>query len=64
MGHFAAKRRILLRRDRHWGQFIFVFPKQRMVIVRTARNWGLDPTSWPQVVEYIADHAGASKSNR
>ena len=40
-----------------WGQFIFVFPTQRMVIVRTAGNWSPGPTAWAQIVESIVDHS-------
>jgi CubicO group peptidase (beta-lactamase class C family) len=38
-----------------WGQYIFVSPKNRVVIVRTASRWGISPLVWPQVFQYIAD---------
>ena len=42
-----------------WGQFIFVSPKTRVVIVRTAGDWGIDAVAWQQVAEYIARHVGS-----
>ncbi len=38
-----------------YGQFIFVSPKTRVVIVRTASKDGIDPPCWRQVFQYIAD---------
>ena len=37
------------------GQFIYVAPRAKVVIVRTAANFGLDLEQWPQVFQYIAD---------
>jgi CubicO group peptidase (beta-lactamase class C family) len=39
-----------------YGQFIFVSPKTRVVIVRTADADGIDPPYWREVFQYIADH--------
>jgi CubicO group peptidase (beta-lactamase class C family) len=39
-----------------YGQFIFVSPKTKVVIVRTADNDGIDPPYWREVFQYIADH--------
>ena len=39
-----------------YGQFIFVSPKRRVVIVRTAGEDGIDPPYWREVFQYIADH--------
>jgi CubicO group peptidase (beta-lactamase class C family) len=39
-----------------YGQFIFVSPKTRVVIVRTADEDGIDPPYWREVFQYIADH--------
>ena len=39
-----------------YGQFIFVSPKTKVVIVRTADNDGIDPPYWREVFDYIADH--------
>lgn len=38
-----------------YGQFIFVSPKTRVVIVRTADEDGIDPPYWREVFQYIAD---------
>lgn len=38
-----------------YGQFVFVSPKDRVVIVRTADEDGIDPPLWRQVFQYIAD---------
>ena len=40
-----------------YEQFIFVSPKAKVVIVRTASADGIDPLCWRQVVQYIADHS-------
>jgi CubicO group peptidase (beta-lactamase class C family) len=39
-----------------YGQFIFVSPKTRVVIVRMADHDGIDPPCWREVFQYIADH--------
>jgi len=39
-----------------YGQFIFVSPRTRVVIVRTADKEGIDPPYWREVFQYIADH--------
>jgi CubicO group peptidase (beta-lactamase class C family) len=41
-----------------YGQFIFVSPKTRIVIVRMADADGIDPRCWREVFRYIADHLG------
>ena len=38
-----------------YGQFIFVSPKTRVVIVRMADDGGIDPPYWREVFQYIAD---------
>ncbi len=38
-----------------YGQFIFVSPKTRVVIVRMADDDGIDPPYWREVLQYIAD---------
>jgi CubicO group peptidase (beta-lactamase class C family) len=38
-----------------YGQFLFVSPKDRVVIVRTADEDGIDPPLRRQVFQYIAD---------
>jgi CubicO group peptidase (beta-lactamase class C family) len=42
-----------------YGQFIYVSPKARVVIVRTAEKDGIDPREWREVFQYIADHMRA-----
>ncbi len=42
-----------------WGQNIYVSPRRKVVIVRTAGEWGLEPYDWPAVYRYIADRAAA-----
>jgi CubicO group peptidase (beta-lactamase class C family) len=37
-----------------WGQFIFVAPKAKVVIVRTGGSFGVDLLQWVQVFQYIA----------
>jgi CubicO group peptidase (beta-lactamase class C family) len=39
-----------------YGQFIFVSPKTKVVIVRTADADGIDPPYWREVFQYIAEH--------
>ena len=47
-----------------WGQDIFVCPKTKVVIVRTASNWGsIGPGGWNQVMRYIATHVGESSTD-
>jgi len=38
-----------------YGQFIFVSPRTRLVIVPTASETGIKPQLWPQIFQYIAD---------
>jgi len=38
-----------------YGQFIFVAPREQVVIVRTGRDFGIEPFSWFQLFRYIAD---------
>jgi len=47
-----------------WGQFIFVAPKAKVVIVRTAGDLGLDLEQWPQVLQYIADFVSHGEPSR
>lgn len=47
-----------------WGQYIFVAPKQHVVIVRTGSDWGIDPGAWHQVLSYIANHLGSATTAR
>ena len=40
-----------------WGQYIFVSPKTKVVIVRTGSKWGkVGWLGWPQALRYIAEH--------
>jgi CubicO group peptidase (beta-lactamase class C family) len=39
-----------------YGQFIFVSPKTKVVIVRTADKDGIDPPYWREVFQHIAEH--------
>jgi hypothetical protein len=39
-----------------FGQLIFVSPRNKVVIVRTAGGWGMGAFEWPQIFQYIADH--------
>lgn len=39
-----------------YGQFIFVSPKTKVVIVRTADEDGIDPPYWREVFQHIAEH--------
>jgi CubicO group peptidase (beta-lactamase class C family) len=45
-----------------YGQFIFVSPKTKVVIVRTADKDGIDPPYWREIFQYIADHVDESYS--
>jgi CubicO group peptidase (beta-lactamase class C family) len=38
-----------------WGQFIFVAPKAKVVIVRTGSDFGINIVQWSQVFQYIAE---------
>jgi hypothetical protein len=47
-----------------WGQYIFVCPKTKVVIVRTGSKWGgIGPGGWNQVLRYIATHIGESSTD-
>jgi CubicO group peptidase (beta-lactamase class C family) len=41
-----------------YGQFVFVSPRTKVVIVRTADADGIDPFHWREVFQYIADQIG------
>ena len=43
-----------------YGQFIFVSPKTKIVIVRTADDDGIDPRNWREVFQYIAEQINRS----
>jgi CubicO group peptidase (beta-lactamase class C family) len=43
-----------------WGQFIFVAPKAKVVIVRTGGSFGIDQLQWAQVFQYIATSVSRS----
>jgi len=43
-----------------YGQFIFVSPRTKVVIVRTADEDGVDPPYWREVFQYIADQIGTT----
>lgn len=45
-----------------YGQFIFVSPKAKVVIVRTADEDGIDPRQWREVFKYIAGQIDQSYS--
>jgi CubicO group peptidase (beta-lactamase class C family) len=45
-----------------YGQFIFVSPKTKVVIVRTADDDGIDPRNWREVFQYIAEQINRSYS--
>jgi CubicO group peptidase (beta-lactamase class C family) len=47
-----------------YGQFIFVSPRNRVVIVRTAEKDGIDPRDWREVFQYIADQIGQAEDRR
>ena len=42
-----------------FGQYIFVSPKNKVVIVRTGAKWGIDPGDWQQILRYLAGHIPA-----
>jgi len=47
-----------------WGQYIFVAPKTKMVIVRTGSTWGrIGPGGWNQVLRYLATHVGQTSTD-
>ncbi len=47
-----------------WGQYIYVCPKTKVVIVRTASKWGsIGSGGWNQVLRYIATHLGESPTD-
>jgi CubicO group peptidase (beta-lactamase class C family) len=47
-----------------WGQYIFICPKTKVVIVRTASKWGsIGAGGWNQVMRYIATHVGERSTN-
>ncbi len=39
-----------------YGQFIFVYPRTKVVIVRTGSKLGIEPQFWPDIFQYIAGH--------
>jgi CubicO group peptidase (beta-lactamase class C family) len=43
-----------------YGQFIFVSPRTRLVIVRTGSRTGIPPLCWPLVLQSVADQMGGS----
>jgi CubicO group peptidase (beta-lactamase class C family) len=43
-----------------YGQFIFVSPARRVVIVRMAAKDGIEPLAWRDVFHFIADHVGSN----
>ena len=45
-----------------YGQFIFVSPKTKVVIVRTADDDGIEPWKWREVFNYIAEQINRSYS--
>ena len=46
-----------------WGQYIYVDPKTKVVIVRTGSKWGaIGAGGWNQVLHYIATHIGVGSS--
>ena len=47
-----------------YGQFIFVSPRTKVVIVRTAGEDGIDPPYWREVFQYIADHVSEVQNRR
>jgi CubicO group peptidase (beta-lactamase class C family) len=47
-----------------YGQFIFVSPKTKVVIVRTAGDDGIDPPYWREVFQYIADQINEPDKGR
>jgi len=47
-----------------YGQFIFVSPRTKVVIVRTADEDGIDPPYWREVFQYIADRINETDNRR
>jgi CubicO group peptidase (beta-lactamase class C family) len=47
-----------------YGQFIFVSPRTKVVIVRTAEKDGIDPRHWRQVFQYVADQISQAADRR
>ncbi len=45
-----------------YGQFIFVSPRTKVVIVRTADEDGIDPPYWREVFQHIAEHVDETYS--
>ncbi len=45
-----------------YGQFIFVSPRTKVVIVRTADQDGIDPPYWREVFQHIAEHVDETYS--
>ena len=41
-----------------WGQYIYVSPKHKMVIVRTGSDWGIGPGGWNRLMRYVVEHTG------
>jgi len=39
-----------------WGQYIFVSPKNKVVIVRTGSDWGVGLAAWQGILAYLANH--------
>jgi len=46
-----------------YGQFIFVSPRTKVVIVRTADEDGIDPPYWREVFQNIAEQVALTKKN-
>jgi CubicO group peptidase (beta-lactamase class C family) len=42
-----------------WGQYIFVSPKNKVIIVRTGSKWDIGDGDWQQVLRYLAGHIAA-----
>lgn len=38
------------------GQYIFVSPRNQLVIVRIGSKWGIDPGVWQQIFRHMANH--------
>jgi hypothetical protein len=47
-----------------FGQFVFVYPAKRVVIVRTGDRWGMPFTAWPDFLKLIADNMKPSGNAR
>lgn len=41
-----------------WGQYIYVSPTAKVVIVRTGSKWGIEPGAWQQILRDVAEHTG------